>query len=142
MGAVSLGGLRHLEWHIAACEPIWVDAGGANLQLGTRDEQLDVLAKVLSAGEDETGIEVAAVTDDVTRTKAALAHRTTGNLAALSGAHGLTYMEVVLQSISSSTGNSDRAYCWYSTDCRHAWSCLQSLPAGAHAWLRLLLLCR
>lgn len=83
--------------HLHACEPIWDDAGGADLQLSTRDEQLDVLAKVLSAGEDEAGIEVAAVTDDVTRTKASLAHRTTGNLAALSGAHGLTYMEVRLQ---------------------------------------------
>ncbi|CAK0736769.1 General transcription and DNA repair factor IIH helicase subunit xpb2 [Coccomyxa viridis] len=72
-------------------------AGGADLQLSTRDEQLDVLAKVLSAGEDEAGIEVAAVTDDVTRTKASLAHRTTGNLAALSGAHGLTYMEYGVQ---------------------------------------------
>ena len=71
-----------------------VAAGGANLQLSTRDEQLDVLAKVLSAGEDEAGIEVAPVGDDVTRTKSALAQRTTGNLAALSGAYGLTYMEV------------------------------------------------
>lgn len=69
-------------------------SGGANLQLSTRDEQLDVLAKVLSAGEDEAGIEVAPVGDDIMRTKAALAQRTTGNLAALSGAHGLTYMEV------------------------------------------------
>lgn len=73
-----------------------VAAGGANLQLSTRDEQLDVLAKVLSAGEDEAGIEVAPVGDDVTRTKSALAQRTTGNLAALSGAHGLTYMEVTI----------------------------------------------
>ncbi len=71
-------------------------AGGANLQLSTRDEQLDVLAKVLSAGEDEAGIEVAPVGDDIIRTKSALAQRTTGNLAALSGAHGLTYMEVTL----------------------------------------------
>ena len=53
-----------------------------------------MLAKVLSAGEDEAGIEMAPVGDNVTRTKAALAQRTTGNLAALSGAHGLTYMEV------------------------------------------------
>ena len=69
-------------------------AGGENLQLNTRDEQLDVLAKVLSAGEDEAGIEVAPVGDDIARTKSSLAQRTTGNLAALSGAHGLTYMEV------------------------------------------------
>ncbi|KAK9915560.1 hypothetical protein WJX75_000745 [Coccomyxa subellipsoidea] len=68
-------------------------AGGANLQLSTRDEQLDVLAKVLAAGEEEAGVEVADVTDDVTRTKKALAQRTTGNMGALSGAHGLTYME-------------------------------------------------
>lgn len=69
-------------------------AGGANLQLSTRDEQLDVLAKVLAAGEEEAGVEVADVTDDVTRTKKALAQRTTGNMGALSGAHGLTYLEV------------------------------------------------
>ena len=83
--------------------------GGANLQLSTRDEQLDVLAKVLSAGEDEAGIEVASVGDDVMRTKAALAQRTTGNLAALSGAHGLTYMEV-----------------W----CRHCLRAVSALPAS------------
>lgn len=69
-------------------------AGGANLQLSTRDEQLDVLAKVLAAGEEEAGVEVADVTDDVARTKKALAQRTAVSLAALSGAHGLTYMEV------------------------------------------------
>ncbi|EIE26133.1 DNA repair helicase rad25 [Coccomyxa subellipsoidea C-169] len=68
-------------------------AGGASLQMSTRDEQLDVLAKVLAAGEDEAGVEVADVTDDVTRTKKALAQRTAGSLAAMSGAHGLTYME-------------------------------------------------
>lgn len=64
------------------------------MQLSTRDEQLDVLAKVLAAGEEEAGVEVADITDDVTRTKRALAQRTTGNLAKLSGADGLTYMEV------------------------------------------------
>ncbi len=60
-----------------------------------------MLAKVLSAGEDEAGIEVAPVGDDVMRTKAALAQRTTGNLAALSGAHGLTYMEVQSETFTS-----------------------------------------
>lgn len=64
------------------------------MQLSTRDEQLNALAKVLSAGEEEAGVEVADVGDDVTRTKRAKAQRTTGSLAALSGAHGLTYMEV------------------------------------------------
>lgn len=49
---------------------------------------------MLAAGEEEAGVEVADVTDDVTRTKKALAMRTTGNLAKLSGADGLTYMEV------------------------------------------------
>ena len=69
-------------------------AGGAALQLGSREEQLDVLAKVLAAGEDEAGTEADRVTDDVAATKGALAQRTKGSLAALSGAHGLTYMEV------------------------------------------------
>jgi DNA excision repair protein ERCC-3 len=64
--------------------------------MASRSEQLDMLAKVLSAGEEEAGVEVADVTDDVIRTKKALAQRTTGSLAALSGAHGLTYMEVML----------------------------------------------
>ena len=31
------------------------------MQLSTRDEQLDVLAKVLAAGEEDAGVEVAAV---------------------------------------------------------------------------------
>lgn len=53
-----------------------------------------MLAKVLAAGEEEAGVEVADVTDDVTRTKKALAQRTPGDMGALSGAHGLTYMEV------------------------------------------------
>ena len=114
------------------------DAGGANLQLSTRDEQLDVLAKVLSAGEDEAGIEVAAVTDDVTRTKASLAHRTTGNLAALSGAHGLTYMEVKLQAATCCT-RTLKAHIAGTPSCRHAWPCLRTPPAGTHAWVRLLL---
>ena len=129
----------HLLLYIVACEPIWDDAGGANLQLSTRDEQLDVLAKVLSAGEDEAGIEVAAVTDDVTRTKASLAHRTTGNLAALSGAHGLTYMEVKLQPTICCTWTLKEhvaGIAFY----QRASSCLRTLPAGVHAWICLLLL--
>ena len=119
--AISLGGLGNAEFHIQfllpliACEPLWGSAGGANLQLSTRDEQLDVLAKVLSAGEDEAGIEVAAVTDDVMRTKASLAHRTTGNLAALSGAHGLTYMEVEAASNHLLHMSFERATCWLSS---------------------------
>ena len=84
-----------------------------------------MLAKVLSAGEDEAGIEVAAVTDDVTRTKASLAHRTTGNLAALSGAHGLTYMEVKLQATTCCTW-SLRGHIAGTAFCQHACAiCLQ-----------------
>ena len=100
-----------------------------------------MLAKVLSAGEDEAGIEVAAVTDDVTRTKASLAHRTTGNLAALSGAHGLTYMEVKLQAVTSCKGML-KGHAAVSAFCQHAWPCLHTLPAGACAWVCSLLLCR
>lgn len=86
-GGATSASMRSQESNVTA-------AGRENLQLSTRDEQLDVLAKVLSAGEDEAGIEVAPVGDDIARTKSTLAQRTTGNLAALSGAHGLTYMEV------------------------------------------------
>lgn len=92
------------------------------MQLSTRDEQLDVLAKVLSAGEDEAGIEVAPVGDDVMRTKAALAQRTTGNLAALSGAHGLTYMEVQAQTFTlSSTRTSGPAATYLVKACHLQW---------------------
>ena len=68
--------------------------GGADLQLASREEQLDVLARVLSAGEDEAGVEVDKLGDDVAATKAALAQRRKASLAALSGAQGLTYLEV------------------------------------------------
>ena len=104
-GLLSQHGKRRKSMHLymtvsggvskSITNPAW-HAGGASLQMSTRDEQLDVLAKVLAAGEDEAGVEVADVTDDVTRTKKALAQRTAGSLAAMSGAHGLTYMEVCL----------------------------------------------
>lgn len=53
-----------------------------------------MLARVLSAGEDEAGVEVDRLGDDVEATKRALAQRRKGSLAALSGAQGLTYLEV------------------------------------------------
>jgi hypothetical protein len=78
---------------LTACAAAW--AGTADLQLASKEEQLDVLARVLSAGEEEAGVEVDRVTDDVAATKRALAQRRKGSLAALSGAHGLTYLEVL-----------------------------------------------
>jgi DNA excision repair protein ERCC-3 len=70
---------------------VWT--GRANLHLNTKEEQLDLLAKVLSAGEEDAGEEVLPVTDEVSRTAKAIAKRTVGSLSALSGGAGLTYME-------------------------------------------------
>ncbi len=42
-------------------------AGGAKLQLSTRDEQLDVLAKVLAAGEEEAAGKAKEAMDDAER---------------------------------------------------------------------------
>ena len=71
-----------------------VDAEGQQLHFSTKDEQLDLLAKVLAAGEEEASVEADTATDDVSRTaKAISAQRTKGNMAKMSGADGLTYME-------------------------------------------------
>lgn len=48
---------------------------------------------MLSVGEEDAGEEVLPVTDEVSRTVKAIARRTVGSLAAMSGADGLTYME-------------------------------------------------
>ncbi|KAK9830608.1 hypothetical protein WJX81_004839 [Elliptochloris bilobata] len=65
------------------------------LQLSSEEDQLNLLAKVLSAGEEEAGVEVLADADDLAAKRSAGggAVRTAGTLAAKSGAHGLTYLE-------------------------------------------------
>ncbi|KAK9809097.1 hypothetical protein WJX72_009334 [[Myrmecia] bisecta] len=68
------------------------NAEGQQLQLSKQEDQLDLLARVLSAGEDEAGEERVDDADDVA-TKKLVARRTVGSMAALSGAQGLTYME-------------------------------------------------
>ncbi len=68
-------------------------AEGQQLYYSTKDEQLDLLAKVLAAGEEEASVEADAAADDVPRTAKAIAQRTKGNMAKMSGAEGLTYME-------------------------------------------------
>lgn len=52
-----------------------------------------MLTRVLSAGEEEAAVEADEGTDDVGRAAKAVAKRTVGSLAALSGAQGLSYME-------------------------------------------------
>ncbi|KAI7835846.1 hypothetical protein COHA_010244 [Chlorella ohadii] len=73
--------------------------GGGGLLLGTREEQLDVLASILAASdadlaeEDETDDK-----DDVANLKKkAATKRVVGNMAALSGAAGISYMEYSTQ---------------------------------------------
>ena len=73
--------------------------GAPNGMLSTREEQLDLLAKVLAAGEEEAGEEVlpgmAPRAGAMQRAGggANAVRRATGSLAALSGAGGLTYLE-------------------------------------------------
>lgn len=64
--------------------------------LSSREEQLDLLAKVLAAGEEEAGEEVLPGAPRAALRGAGGANavrRATGSLAALSGAGGLTYLE-------------------------------------------------
>ena len=72
-------------------------AGGAGEQLGSRTDQLDLLARVLAAGEAEAGEEVLAGEEGGGVAgpggAGAAAVRRTGTLAGLSGAGGRTYLE-------------------------------------------------
>lgn len=63
--------------------------------LSSREEQLDLLAKVLAAGEEEAGEEVLPGAPRAAPRGGAGSgvRRATGSLAALSGAGGLTYLE-------------------------------------------------
>uniref|UniRef100_A0A1D2AEI6 DNA 3'-5' helicase n=1 Tax=Auxenochlorella protothecoides TaxID=3075 RepID=A0A1D2AEI6_AUXPR len=70
------------------------NAGGEEgLLLSSLDEQLDVLAAILAANETDIGDENLAEVDGVPLRKSGAARRTAGNMAALSGAAGMRYME-------------------------------------------------
>lgn len=61
--------------------------------MSSKEEQLDMLTRVLSAGEEEAAVEADDLTDDINRTVKAVARRTVGSLTALSGGRGMSYME-------------------------------------------------
>lgn len=62
--------------------------------MGRRDAQLDLLARVLAANEEEAGTEELPEADGLPRQGATqvVARRTQGNINALTGADGRTYM--------------------------------------------------
>ena len=62
--------------------------------MGTRDAQLDLLAKVLAANETDAGTEDLPDADGLPaqRSSQVVARRTQGSIGALTGAHGRTYM--------------------------------------------------
>lgn len=64
------------------------------LQLGRREAQLDLLARVLAAAEDEAATEDLPEADGLPRQAASsvVARRTQGSISALTGAEGRTYM--------------------------------------------------
>eukprot|EP00899_Mesostigma_viride_P004782 jgi/Mesvir1/14304/Mv09727-RA.4 len=59
----------------------------------TQKEQLDLLAKVLAAGDDEAGLENLGDDDDISNSRSSKVRRTTGSMGMLSGVDGTTYME-------------------------------------------------
>lgn len=64
---------------------------GSDLSFSTLDEQLDLLSKVLSAGDDVVGLEqLEEDADDIALQKA---RRYAGSMSAFSGASGMVYME-------------------------------------------------
>ncbi|GMH32450.1 hypothetical protein BSKO_00284 [Bryopsis sp. KO-2023] len=67
-------------------------SGSADLHYATTEDQMNLLAQVLSAGVDEAGEEVFEDADDISKSKAA-ARRAAGDMSALSGAQGRMYME-------------------------------------------------
>jgi len=66
-----------------------------DLMFSKQEEQLDLLAKVLAAGEEDTGEEVFGDdADDIERVKGQLGvRRTTASMRALTGAEGMAYMQ-------------------------------------------------
>lgn len=64
---------------------------GADLSYNSLDDQLGLLAKVLSAGDDAVGLEqLDEDADDIALHKA---RRYMGSMSAMSGANGMVYME-------------------------------------------------
>lgn len=65
-----------------------------SLQLGKRDAQLDLLARVLAAGEEDAATEDLADADGLPRQRVSqvVARRSKGSIATLTGADGRTYM--------------------------------------------------
>lgn len=68
-------------------------AGAEDLHFSKKPAQLDLLAQVLMAGEDEAAEEGDTAADDVGKTAAAVARRTAGSMSKISGATGNYYME-------------------------------------------------
>ena len=68
-------------------------AEGDKLYFSKKEDQLNLLAQVLMAGEDEVGEEADAAEDDVAKTAKAVARRTAGSMSKISGATGNYYME-------------------------------------------------
>ena len=68
-------------------------AGAEDLHFSTQHAQLDLLAQVLMAGEDEAAEEANTAADDVGKTAAMVARRTAGSMSKISGATGNYYME-------------------------------------------------
>ena len=68
-------------------------AEGNKLYFSKKADQLDLLAQVLMAGEDEAGEEADTAEDDISKTAKTVARRTTGSMSKMSGATGNYYME-------------------------------------------------
>ena len=66
---------------------------GDNLYFSKQADQLNLLAQVLMAGEDEAGEEADTAQDDVGKTGKAVARRMAGSMSKISGATGNYYME-------------------------------------------------
>lgn len=101
----QFGGLHEVLWH-CQLERVWqrkhcvmrrilhhCAAEGDNLYFSKKADQLDLLAQVLMAGEDEAGEEADTAEDDVSKTAKAVARRTAGSMSKISGATGNYYME-------------------------------------------------
>jgi DNA excision repair protein ERCC-3 len=61
--------------------------------LSSNEDQLDMLTRVLSAGEEDAAVEDDGMDDQIKKTAKAVAKRTTGSMGALTGGRGLSYME-------------------------------------------------
>lgn len=80
--------------------------GGEGLLLSTHEEQIDLLAAVLHASEAETGAEELPEDKDALKGKKSVGRRMVGNMAALSGAVGVKYLEYATGSCGGGRGGS------------------------------------